>query len=137
MTASLWPSGLRVSGLTLSLYKDTGFYAEVDTTTYAEDIQYGKGNGCTFAQGGGTAAPEYCTGSASACDFNSVYKGTCSASDTFADGTKYIVTDPSYTCTYPSDASSAPSQSWGPESRCVVVNSNPNCYASTCNSAGT
>lgn len=50
MTASVWNAGARVTGISLSLFKDNGFYYSVDLTK-AESSFYGKGAGCAFASG--------------------------------------------------------------------------------------
>ena len=50
MTASIWPSGNRVSGLSLALYADTGYYLSTDLGA-GENFQFGRGKGCSFARG--------------------------------------------------------------------------------------
>ena len=56
MTASVWLPGLKVSQLTLNQLMDTGFYLNVDVTK-AEDSQFGRGDGCAFAQGTSNPSP--------------------------------------------------------------------------------
>jgi|JI6StandDraft_1071083.scaffolds.fasta_scaffold32005_4 hypothetical protein len=49
MTASDWTPGLRISRLTLSLLKDTGFYYDVDLDM-SENITWGRNRGTKFAK---------------------------------------------------------------------------------------
>ena len=50
MTASTWPSNLKITALTLNLFKDTGFFHTIDTTI-SDTPTFGAGKGCTFATG--------------------------------------------------------------------------------------
>ncbi len=76
MTGSVWPSGLKITLLTLNLFRDTGFYHTVDITL-ADTSQFGKGLGCDFAKGDIHPASEFCTGSGDACGFDYNYIGKC------------------------------------------------------------
>ena len=42
--------GNKVTQITLHLFKDTGFYYDVDFSL-AENIEFGKNKGCDFARG--------------------------------------------------------------------------------------
>jgi len=77
--------GNRMTGLSLNLFKASGWYDEVDTTTYADLSVFGAGRGCAFAQNNDRTLPEICEASESStrCDFEHVRRGLCT---TFSDG---------------------------------------------------
>ena len=84
LTASVWSSMMKISALTLNLFKDTNYFYDVDVSQ-AVPVYYGKGKGCDFAQNNlASASPEYCTGSGFTCGFYQEYGGPCSTSDSFA-----------------------------------------------------
>ena len=45
MTSSVYPTGMKISSLTLALLKDTNYYADVDLDM-AEPTQWGYHQGC-------------------------------------------------------------------------------------------
>jgi hypothetical protein len=65
MTPTVGLSGLRISGLTLALLFDTGYYEEVDIS-FAEEMKWGRSRGCGFAQG---RVSEPCVENVDTCDY--------------------------------------------------------------------
>ena len=136
MTASVWSAGGKVTLLTLNFFKDTGFYYEVDMTK-AENPYFGKNQGCTFAEGGASAAPEYCdaTDTSTVCGFDHTYGGYCSTGDRFGSGAAYIRPYSNILCAFPENIDGT--NSWGAsiynsQSRCLKVGANPLCLPVTC-----
>lgn len=84
LTSSVWNSMMKISGLTLNFFKDTGYFYDVDVSQ-AVPVYYGKGKGCDFALNTlASATPEYCNGTGYVCGFYNEYGGPCSSTDSFA-----------------------------------------------------
>lgn len=73
MTPNSRHSGLRITGLTLALLKDTGFYERVDDGL-SEATMWGKGKGCGFARGD-IGGEDPCR--PNTCDYYSKYVRSC------------------------------------------------------------
>lgn len=56
MTASVLTQGLKVTGISLAFFLDSGFYYSVDTSK-AETSVFGKNKGCNFAIGLDNSSP--------------------------------------------------------------------------------
>jgi hypothetical protein len=88
---------MQMSELSLAALESTGWYA-VDYT-YADNYNWGKGQGCSFLTGSCSSSshPEFCSGSSRGCTASGNSGGRCST-DSRSDGCKWIHPSTSYHC---------------------------------------
>uniref|UniRef100_A0A7S1PXC8 Leishmanolysin-like peptidase n=1 Tax=Neobodo designis TaxID=312471 RepID=A0A7S1PXC8_NEODS len=74
---------MHLTGFTLSLFHDMGFYRSIQTN--AESLQWGHRMGCAWATGSCKDWPSnyFCTGPGSGCGFNFSFDGNCKYSNAF------------------------------------------------------
>jgi hypothetical protein len=145
MTSGLFLE-MQITKLTLGLLESTGWF--VTNYEYADEFNWGKGQGCAFLTGTCSADTysEFCSGSTRKCSVPGLSGGECK-SDTRSDNCKFIHSLLSYHCQNP-DAkkyASAPAlETFGREtgSKCfegTLVSSKDStyCFTYSCNTGNT
>jgi len=110
MTSSIVPD-MRISNLTLALLEGSGWY--FPDYSFAEPMNWGKGQGCTFVTGscttslGKPAFSEFCTSGSFGCSPTARVGVSCNPSDMFNNGCSWFVPLGQNDCEDPDAISSA------------------------------